>query len=120
MLRWNDIDTVKREVNKILNPITMNDISVKFTDLHQQAMQMMREMETNSRTQVINAMNQLDGYDYGGSWSDHWYECPNGHPYFIGECGGAMQISTCIECGEDIGGEGHHLLETNRSMNPSR
>ena len=21
--------------------------------------------------------------------SGHWYECPNGHPYVIGECGGA-------------------------------
>ncbi len=21
----------------------------------------------------------------------HWYECLNGHPYVIGECGGAME-----------------------------
>jgi len=24
-----------------------------------------------------------------GLSSGHWYECPNGHPYVIGECGGA-------------------------------
>jgi hypothetical protein len=27
-----------------------------------------------------------------------WFECPNGHPYVIGECGGAMQVAICPEC----------------------
>ena len=40
---------------------------------------------------VMSAMSRIQGYNYGGSASDHWYECPNGHPYFIGECGQAMQ-----------------------------
>lgn len=44
----------------------------------------------------------------------HWYKCPNGHFYCIGECGGAMQISRCIECGAQIGGQGHRLLGGNR------
>ena len=65
--------------------------------------------------EVMKAMNVVEGYDYGGSWSDHWFECPNGHPYFIGECGGAMQESRCIECGAAVGGSGHRLLGTNRS-----
>ena len=26
-----------------------------------------------------------------GLGQGHWFTCPNGHPYFIGECGGAMQ-----------------------------
>jgi hypothetical protein len=25
------------------------------------------------------------GYNYGTSWTDHFYQCPNGHPYVIGE-----------------------------------
>merc|ERR1719473_430109 len=29
--------------------------------------------------------------------------CPNGHPYFIGSCGVAMQVSKCPECGAVIG-----------------
>ncbi|GAA5992370.1 hypothetical protein JCM10908_000450 [Rhodotorula pacifica] len=45
----------------------------------------------------------------------HWYTCPNGHPYVIGECGGAMQVSTCPECGARIGGAHHTLDETNRN-----
>lgn len=43
---------------------------------------------------------------YGGSWNDHWYTCPNGHLYFIGNC---------LECGAEVGGGGHRLLGTNRS-----
>lgn len=44
----------------------------------------------------------------------HWYTCPNGHPYCITECGGAMQVGTCNECGAKIGGTQHRLLDTNR------
>ena len=39
----------------------------------------------------------------------HWYECPNGHPYAIGECGGAMEKSVCPECKAEIGGLNHNL-----------
>ncbi|GES78947.1 P-loop containing nucleoside triphosphate hydrolase protein [Rhizophagus clarus] len=46
--------------------------------------------------------------------SGHWYECPNGHPYTIGECGGAMQLSSCPDCGVPIGGGSHLLTSGNR------
>jgi hypothetical protein len=39
-----------------------------------------------------------------GLGSGHWFECPNGHPYVIGECGGAMEKSLCPECKAEIGG----------------
>ena len=65
--------------------------------------------------EVLKAMHVLDGYNYGGSWSSHWYECPNGHPYFIGNCGGAMQVSRCMECGLGIGGHDHQLDSSNRN-----
>ncbi|XP_077981787.1 E3 ubiquitin-protein ligase rnf213-alpha-like [Glandiceps talaboti] len=41
-----------------------------------------------------------------------WYFCPNGHPYFIGECGKPWIQSTC-QCGAKIGGEMHHLRKDN-------
>ena len=44
----------------------------------------------------------------------HWFQCPNGHIFSIGQCGGAMQTSRCNECGEAIGGGDHALLSTNR------
>ena len=36
-----------------------------------------------------------------------WYECSNGHPYSIGECGRPMQTSKCPQCGAAIGGRDH-------------
>lgn len=43
----------------------------------------------------------------------HWYKCPKGHIYAIGDCGGATQTSKCPECGSQIGGSGHRLLGDN-------
>lgn len=42
-----------------------------------------------------------------------WFKCPNGHPYAIGECGGAMELSKCIDCGAPIGGINHALQAGN-------
>ncbi|NXR22404.1 ZNFX1 protein, partial [Cinclus mexicanus] len=47
----------------------------------------------------------------------HWFKCRNGHIYVIGECGGAMQKSTCPECHEVIGGT-NHTLESSNSLAP--
>ncbi|KAI9376610.1 hypothetical protein BJX61DRAFT_255560 [Aspergillus egyptiacus] len=41
----------------------------------------------------------------------HWYYCENGHPFTIGECGGAMQESTCPECGARVGGHQHRVVD---------
>ncbi|XP_031784747.1 NFX1-type zinc finger-containing protein 1 isoform X2 [Nasonia vitripennis] len=57
------------------------------------------------RRMIVQAM----GFKQG-----HWYKCPNGHPYAIGDCGGAMQVAKCNECGENIGGTGHRLLSGNQ------
>ncbi|KAJ7163577.1 hypothetical protein C8R43DRAFT_1171786, partial [Mycena crocata] len=43
----------------------------------------------------------------------HFYTCPNGHVYVIGECGGATVRSRCPECGSTIGGANHMLDSTN-------
>ena len=44
----------------------------------------------------------------------HFYKCPNGHFYLIGECGGAMEESRCNECGAKIGGSNHQLTSGNQ------
>jgi hypothetical protein len=85
-------------------------------DMANEALKMKAALEDPSKEMkmVLKAMNIQHGYDYGTSWSSHWFECPNGHPYFIGECGGAMQESRCIECGAPVGGRSHSLNSTNR------
>mmetsp|Transcript_39753 Transcript_39753/g.100158 ORF Transcript_39753/g.100158 Transcript_39753/m.100158 type:complete len:211 (+) Transcript_39753:2122-2754(+) len=69
---------------------------------------------------IFRAMSHEVGYNNNnnnnneGTYGGHWYECENGHPYTIGECGGAMQRSMCLECGVPIGGGSHRLTAGNR------
>lgn len=46
------------------------------------------------RMEIVKALNMNQG---------HWFKCPNGHYYSIGECGGAMETAKCNECGAAIG-----------------
>lgn len=48
-----------------------------------------------------------------GLGKGHWFKCPRGHFYAIGECGGAMEVAVCNECGSKIGGTSHRLLNDN-------
>ncbi|RUS16781.1 LOW QUALITY PROTEIN: hypothetical protein BC937DRAFT_90815 [Endogone sp. FLAS-F59071] len=82
------------------------------------------EVTKEEKLQLFSAMLP----EVGGA--SHWFRCPNNHPvivflqkvptssdltYTIGECGGAMQQSTCPECGAAIGG-GHHTLTAGNSV----
>ncbi|KAH9907356.1 hypothetical protein F4778DRAFT_768940 [Xylariomycetidae sp. FL2044] len=53
--------------------------------------------------------------------SGHWYNCANGHPFAIGECGMPMELARCPECGASIGGYSHALTQGNtRAENMER
>ena len=43
------------------------------------------------KRQVVAAMGPAKG---------HWYSCPNGHVYNIGDCGGATVEANCPDCQE--------------------
>ncbi|NXS00806.1 ZNFX1 protein, partial [Oxylabes madagascariensis] len=60
------------------------------------------------RVQIVSAIGCPRG---------HWFKCKNGHIYVIGECGGAMERSTCPECHEVIGGT-NHALDSSNSLAP--
>ncbi|KAF3286920.1 hypothetical protein TWF970_008751 [Orbilia oligospora] len=55
--------------------------------------------------QIYDAMTR----EFGGT--GHWYVCPNGHQFTVGECGQPMRIGNCNECGVRIGGEHHISVE---------
>ena len=57
------------------------------------------------RVEIVNAVGLTKG---------HWFKCPNGHFYCIGECGGATEIAKCPDCGARIGGTNHRLLQDNQ------
>ena len=66
---------------------------------------------------IIAAMRYGEYHGYGYQQHrgrGHVYTCPNGHPYFIGDCGRAMQESQCPDCGATIGGREHRLQADNR------
>ena len=46
----------------------------------------LRLQEKEEKEMVIKAM---------GFGAGHWYQCPNGHPYVIANCGGAISASRC-------------------------
>ena len=56
------------------------------------------------KIEIVKAMGFTKG---------HWFKCPKGHIYAIGECGGAMQRANCPECGSSIGGANHQLESGN-------
>ncbi|XP_062853233.1 NFX1-type zinc finger-containing protein 1 [Trichomycterus rosablanca] len=58
----------------------------------------------DERVMIVKAMNLNKG---------HWYKCPNGHVYAIGDCGGAMENGRCPECNTRIGGAQHLLAQGN-------
>ncbi|XP_030388737.1 NFX1-type zinc finger-containing protein 1 [Gopherus evgoodei] len=89
----------------------------KFTQEDEKVVKMkMEELKTalpesglgiseEERVQIVSAF----GYPQG-----HWFKCPNGHIYVIGDCGGAMERSKCPECKAVIGGVDHTLEHSNR------
>ncbi|XP_046744747.1 NFX1-type zinc finger-containing protein 1-like [Diprion similis] len=72
------------------------------TDLNQ--LRTMKNVIKNERKMIVKALNFRQG---------HWYKCPKGHIYSIGECGRAMQESHCNECRAAIGGVSHQLRSDN-------
>lgn len=60
---------------------------------------------SEERLEIIAAMAR----EFRGT--GHWYYCQNGHPFTIGECGGAVQLSACPECGARVGGQGHRTVD---------
>jgi len=62
------------------------------------------EITQQEKIEIVQAMRMSRG---------HWFKCPNGHPYAIGECGRTMQVAKCF-CGEAIGGSNQDLLRTNQ------
>lgn len=62
-------------------------------------------LTNEERMAVISAMAQ----DLTGT--GHWYYCRNGHPFTIGEFGGAIELASCPECDAPVGGQNHQSAD---------
>ncbi|UPX11033.1 uncharacterized protein EKO05_0001659 [Ascochyta rabiei] len=71
-----------------------------------------REFYAEITTEELEAIKRAMVSGRGGiaTHSGHWYNCVNGHPFAIGECGMPMQLARCPECGEPVGGQGHQAV----------
>lgn len=56
------------------------------------------------RKQIVLAFGQRSG---------RWFKCAKGHIYVVTECGGALEVSKCPDCGSTIGGVNHRMEEHN-------
>ncbi|EPE32161.1 hypothetical protein GLAREA_07294 [Glarea lozoyensis ATCC 20868] len=61
------------------------------------------EVTADELNAIKNTMVQ--GSQGIASHSGHWYNCKNGHPFAIGECGMPMEQARCPECGAAVGGQ---------------
>lgn len=99
---------IKAVLEKLMDPTVIFD-----EKLEKSVRRVLKESESicgglgisdEERVMIVRAMGLRQG---------HWYKCPNGHVYCIGECGGAMQESKCPHCGAKIGGRSHTLTDGN-------
>ncbi|KAK6347980.1 hypothetical protein TWF718_005800 [Orbilia javanica] len=63
------------------------------------------QVTSEEEVMIVRAMAE----EFHGS--GRWYYCTNGHPFTIGECGMPMELATCPECGQQIGGQDHIAVE---------
>ncbi|KAI7880615.1 hypothetical protein K492DRAFT_147074 [Lichtheimia hyalospora FSU 10163] len=73
-----------------------------------------QRISQREKQDIIEAMNTETKMSVHNIVGGRWFVCENGHPYYIGECGGATEISNCPHCGAVIGGLQHKVVDSNR------
>mmetsp|Transcript_7281 Transcript_7281/g.12466 ORF Transcript_7281/g.12466 Transcript_7281/m.12466 type:complete len:264 (-) Transcript_7281:828-1619(-) len=98
------------ELRRLLKQGAQSEDGLKAIQKEVQQLQQ-RAGTTISKEEIAQVVKALQN-DLRGT--GHWFKCKNGHPYAIGECGGAMEKSRCPECNEVIGGQSHRLHDGNQ------
>lgn len=93
------------------NAIKLCDIVLQEDPDHTGALEIQKHARDGEVHQVVYAITA----EVGGK--GHWYKCPNGHFYVVGECGGPMQTSTCPDCKAVVGGQSHTPAPGNTHSN---
>jgi hypothetical protein len=102
--RKSDWETVRAIMTRIRALSTAHDMPA----LTGTASETVSELAIDKELDELDVVSALFEKDRG-----YAYTCPNGHLYFIGECGGAMERSICPDCSATIGGGGHMVAQGN-------
>ncbi|CAG8678002.1 16679_t:CDS:2, partial [Acaulospora morrowiae] len=118
--KCNDIIKCCSQVRDLLHEMDMNYFKQQCNDRIENVLKDVQEIyiaaERSSeltREEKLEIHRAMSGEFGDFSGTSHWYQCPNGHVYTVGECGRAMERSTCPECRATIGGENHQFAEGN-------
>ncbi|KAJ6113799.1 hypothetical protein N7523_007116 [Penicillium sp. IBT 18751x] len=110
-------DRVEIARNLLAAALKLCDKLGNFPELHEKVQEMTRlyegpryEVVTLEELQSIKTA-MVSGPRGIATHSGHWYNCVNGHPFAIGECGMPMEQARCPECGARIGGQNHTAVE---------
>ncbi|KAG9293587.1 hypothetical protein G9A89_005590 [Geosiphon pyriformis] len=106
-----DLEILKKKLATMDVIYFQSQCNEKIEKILEEVNELLVQNEILTKEDKLNIFRAMKPEVGGG---DHWFECPNGHPYTIGECGGAMQQSRCPECGAAIGGGDHRLTAGNR------
>ena len=77
------------------------------TDVAVSATRFLATMPDDENWQIAQAMSAAEP---SGSILMR-YTCPNGHPYYIANCGRPWTLGACADCGAQVGGSGHEFVD---------
>ena len=105
------LDSVSAGI-KTLN-LRKSSITQVTDDIEKKYIEMIKNLSEHYHVSGLSDEERIEIVAAIGLPKGHWYKCPNGHYYCIGECGGAMEESKCPECTTTIGGSNHALIAGN-------
>eukprot|EP00899_Mesostigma_viride_P014910 jgi/Mesvir1/2341/Mv04934-RA.1 len=116
--RERELPVFERETGCLYMPEVCQDYTVFQARMHRALRAGEYGVRTGAQQEERLAKEEMDavvGAMRGQVRAGGWYRCPNGHPYAIGECGGAMVEAMCPTCGSGIGGLQHRLRGDNQN-----
>ncbi|GAB5368268.1 hypothetical protein AAMO2058_001304500 [Amorphochlora amoebiformis] len=110
-----EVREAKRKLNTLLLTSYKSDQKAKLIDMKatlekvasQVKVPWSTELSREGKIQIMKNLVKSNFYALEGGFGTRIKKCPNNHPYLVGECGGAMEISKCVDCGAQIGGQNH-------------
>lgn len=111
----------EKEARSLCEWIIEHESRAVSEEIRSRAGELLRQLnEDTERLERIAVKQAIDGSFIplaDGRSNAHWYVCPKGHEYYIGNCGMPTQEAQCIECGSVVGGRSHAFVAGNQ---PSR